>query len=180
MGNQKYSLLMFLAFMLVTGCAAQQRGWRAEGHFTGRAFEFGQYSNLGVQVSNDASLGKWEIDYAVLLSDLIRVRIEKRGVSTGPINSYVGSENYRDMKLSGRRVLIELGLSAKNTLTMSVVCMGERGPSFYFEPPQMISIQGSYSEPESFYLGSQAELTPLIDNLLDKAFAEISKRGLEP
>ena len=173
-------LLVLQALFLFSGCAARQ-GWHGVGDFTGRSFEFGSQSNLGVQASKGAKLAKFDTDYAVLLSDLVKTLVEARGISTGPTVAYVGSENYKNLKMSDRRVLVEFGLSARNSLSMSVVFFtAERTPHFLFIQPQPVVLQGTYGDDESFYHGVQAELTPMVNGLLDKAFGEIQKHGLVP
>lgn len=176
-----FLLVLFISCGLLAGCGSRKKGWHGQGEFSGRAFDFGDHSNVEVQVSKGAHFSEHQGDLAILLADLIKQRIEARGLATTNTVAYVGGENMTDMKIRGRTIHAGFALSAQNTFGMaSVLKVNERRPIFYFGPPIPVTISGHYNDPESFYAGAQAEFTPIVDRLLDVVFAQIQKNELTP
>lgn len=176
-----FLLVLFISCGLLAGCGGRKKGWYGKGEFSGRAFDFGDHSNVAVQVSKTANFSEHQGDLAVLLTDLIKQRIEARGFSTTNTVAYVGGENLTDMKMRGKTNAVGFALSARNTFGVSTVLkVNERRPAFHFEPPIPVTISGHYNDPESFYAGAQAEFTPIVDRLLDVVFAQIQKNELTP
>ena len=183
----------------VIGCSSQ-KGWgpipKGEGEIykdddiIGRYFFLGQNTIATLMSHRLKQLEGMNVNLGILVMDLCKSRVEARGIHADKIVPFIGKEWLKDAETGNKAAVLEFHIALLKDKKIRLGFYVGHVPYFpirkdmprfiKLEKGELIQVKTDYPDAESFYNGLKAELTPVVDQLLDKALAEIQKAGLTP